>query len=129
MFMQIILRNTKCGRYYRRVRITYYVTLICRNISEEVLFKHIRATRRTCHDFSNVISSPEPSGSQGQLIVYQLSVVVVIRRPQCYNIFSSETAWPIKAKFYVEPSWGGGGESLYKWSRLHDWDGRHAHIW
>ena len=24
------------------------------------------------------------------------------------NIFSSETAWPIKAKFYVEPSWEGG---------------------
>ena len=24
------------------------------------------------------------------------------------NIFSSETAWPIKAKFYVEPPWGGG---------------------
>ena len=24
------------------------------------------------------------------------------------NIFSSETAWPIKAKFYVEPLWEGG---------------------
>ena len=24
------------------------------------------------------------------------------------NIFSSETAWPIKAKFYVEPPWEGG---------------------
>ena len=24
------------------------------------------------------------------------------------NVFSSETAWPIKAKFYVEPSWEGG---------------------
>ena len=23
------------------------------------------------------------------------------------NIFSSETAWPIKAKFYVEPPWEG----------------------
>ena len=23
-------------------------------------------------------------------------------------IFSSETAWPIKAKFYVEPPWEGG---------------------
>ena len=23
------------------------------------------------------------------------------------NIFSSETAWPIKAKFYVEPPWVG----------------------
>ena len=24
------------------------------------------------------------------------------------NVFSSETAWPIKAKFYVEPPWKGG---------------------
>ena len=24
------------------------------------------------------------------------------------NIFSSETAWPIKVKFYVEPPWEGG---------------------
>ena len=29
-------------------------------------------------------------------------------RPQCSNIFCSETAWPIKAKFYVEPPWVGG---------------------
>ena len=52
-------------------------------------------------------SSPEPSGSQGELIVYPWSVVR--RRPYNFsNIFSSETAWPIKAKFYVEPPWGGG---------------------
>ena len=30
------------------------------------------------------------------------------RRPQCSNIFFSETAWPIKAKFYVEPPLEGG---------------------
>ena len=32
------------------------------------------------------------------------------RRPSSTfsNIFSSETAWPIKAKFYVEPPWEGG---------------------
>ena len=30
------------------------------------------------------------------------------RRPQFSNVFSSETAWPIKAKFYVEPPWEGG---------------------
>ena len=28
-----------------------------------------------------------------------------VRRPQCSNIFFSETALPIKAKFYVEPPW------------------------
>ena len=42
------------------------------------------------------------------------------------NIFSSEIDWQIKAKFYVEPP---EQESLYKWSRSHDQDGRHAHIW
>ena len=31
------------------------------------------------------------------------------RRPSTFsNIFSSETAWPIKATFYVEPPWEGG---------------------
>ena len=56
------------------------------------------------------ISSPEPLGSQGELIVYPSS-----RRPSSSvvcppfsKIFSSETAWPIKAKFYVEPPWEGG---------------------
>ena len=58
-------------------------------------------------------SSPEPSGSQGELIVYPYSGVRC-RRQQCLNI-SSETALPtkalpIKAKFYVEPPWEGGSK-------------------
>ena len=67
-------------------------------------------------------SSPEPSGSQGELIVYPYSGVRCrrcrrrrrrrrcrrCRRQQCLNIFSSETALPIKAKFYLEPPWEGG---------------------
>ena len=52
----------------------------------------------------------------GELIVYPwirrpsyvVRPSVVRRRPQCSNIFFSETAWPIKAKFYVEPPWVGG---------------------
>ena len=43
----------------------------------------------------------------GELIVYPWSGVGR-RRPQCSNIFFSETAWPIKAKFYVEHPWVGG---------------------
>ena len=36
-------------------------------------------------------------------------VVVRCRRPFTFsNVFSSETAWPIKAKFYVEPPCEGG---------------------
>ena len=57
-----------------------------------------------------IFSSPEPLGSQGELIVYPLSwrTSVVCRRPPFSKIFSSETAWPIKAKFYMEPPWEGG---------------------
>ena len=33
---------------------------------------------------------------------------VVVRPSTFSNIFYSETAWPIKAKFYVEPPWEGG---------------------
>ena len=36
--------------------------------------------------------------------------VVVVRRPQCSDIFFSETPLPIKAKFNVEPPWVGGME-------------------
>ena len=41
-----------------------------------------------------IFSSPEPKA-------------VVVHRSQCSKIFS-ETALPIKAKFYVEPPWVGG---------------------
>ena len=49
----------------------------------------------------------------GELIVYPCSGVRCRRcrcrrRPPFLNVFSSETAWPIKAKFYVEPPWEGG---------------------
>ena len=59
-----------------------------------------------------IISSPEPLGSQGELIVYpssrRPSVGGVCRRSQCSKIFFFETAGPLKAKFYVEPPWVGG---------------------
>ena len=51
----------------------------------------------------------------GELIVYPCSGVCRCRFRRCCfccppfsNVFSSETAWPIKAKFYVEPPWEGG---------------------
>ena len=61
-----------------------------------------------------IFISPEPSGSQCELIVYPCSGVRYrrrrrrCRRQQCLNIFSSETALSIKAKFYDEPPWEGG---------------------
>ena len=46
----------------------------------------------------------------GELIGYPLSGVrpSSVVRPQCSKIFFSETAGPIKAKFYVEPPWARG---------------------
>ena len=49
----------------------------------------------------------------GELIGYPWirrpsSASVGVRPCTFSNIFSSETAWPIKAKFYVEPPWEGG---------------------
>ena len=50
----------------------------------------------------------------GELIGYpwsgvrRLSSVVVVRPSTISNVFSSKTAWPIKAKFYAEPPWQGG---------------------
>ena len=59
-----------------------------------------------------IFSSPEPLGSLGELIGYpwirRPSSVVVVRPSTFSNIFYSETAWPIKVKFYVEPPWEGG---------------------
>ena len=71
--------------------------------------------------YHHIISSPKPSDSQGELIVYPCSGVrplwsvrrgppVIVHQSTISNIFSSdsETAWPIETKFYVEPPWEGG---------------------
>ena len=45
----------------------------------------------------------------GELLGYPWSGVhPSVVRSQCSKIFFSKTAWPIKAKFYVEPPWLGG---------------------
>ena len=36
------------------------------------------------------------------------SVRLSVRPFTFSNVFSSEAAWPVKAKFYVEPPWEGG---------------------
>ena len=54
-----------------------------------------------------ILSSPEPSGSQGELIVKPCSDVrPSVLRTQFLVIFF-ETTWSIKAKFQVEPPWEG----------------------
>ena len=45
------------------------------------------------------------------------------------NFYSSITTRSIEAKFHVEPQWYKRTGNVFKWSRSHDQDGRHAHIW
>ena len=73
------------------------------------MFMSARAFWRVNY-FCCFFSSPEPSGSQGELIVYPCSVVrpSSVRHPPFSKIFFSETAWPIKAKFYMKHLWEGG---------------------
>ena len=55
-------------------------------------------------------SSLKPHGQSSPIFYGQVSVVRRRRRrpSTISNVFSSETAWPIKANFYVEPPWEGG---------------------
>ena len=58
-----------------------------------------------------LFSSPETLGSQGELIVhvYASSRHPSVRLSSSVHHFQiSETAWPIKTKFNVEPPWKGG---------------------
>ena len=54
----------------------------------------------------SIFSSPELLGSQGDLITHAPSSVSC--RPQCSNIFLSETAGSVKAQLHVKPPKDGG---------------------
>ena len=54
------------------------------------------------------ISSPMPLGSQGELIVYPFLGVRPFNFYPPFSKIFSQTAWPIKAKFHVEPPLEGG---------------------
>ena len=76
---------------------------------------------------------PEPSGSQGELIVYPCSGV---RRRCCrcrlFTMFKHLLLWnclAIQSQTSHGASLGRGNKSLYKLSRSHDQYGHHAHIW
>ena len=89
------------------------VKILQKSSSLEPVDRFQRNLARSIYD-SSIFSSPEPSGSQGELIVYPCSVVrpssvrPSVRRPPFSKIFSSETAWPIKAKFYMKHLWEEG---------------------
>ena len=73
-----------------------------------------------------LFSLPEPSGTQGELIVYPWSGIR--SRPSIHN-FKLLHLWnrlTNQSQISCGASLWRGNESFYKWSRSHDQDGRHA---
>ena len=65
---------------------------------------------------------------------YQRSMLFIDHGPNLsgsiyLNFFSSISTKPIEAKFHVEPPLDGRTKACFIWSRSHDQDDRHAHIW
>ena len=95
------------GQNFKLIQALMYVIITCKYEKDPIKNNRKKvATPFLAHLSRRLIS---------ELIVYPWSGVrrrpssyVVRRRPQCSNIFFSETAWPNKAKFYVEPPWVGG---------------------
>ena len=75
-------------------------------------------------------SSPEPLGSQGELLVYPSSRRPSVVRPSVHHFQRSSPLKPLGQSMpkFMRSLLGKGNESIYKWSRSHDQDGRHAHI-
>ena len=89
----------------RKQSITYYIYFVKKSMKNYNFSSYFDESIFLAHLSQRLI---------GELIVYpwsgvrRPSSVLRRRRPQCSNIFFSETAWPIKTKFYVEPPWVGG---------------------
>ena len=84
---------------------------------------------------SFVFSSPEPLGSQGELIGYPLSRrPSVLRRPSVVVVNNFKhlllrNRWADQSQILCGASLGRGNDILFAASGSHDQDGRHAHIW
>ena len=83
------------------------------------------------YEKSDLVSSPEPLGSQGELIVYPSSrrpssVVVVVNN---FKHLLLQNRWADQSQILCGASLGRGNDILFAASGSHDQDGRHAHIW
>ena len=80
-----------------------------------------------------VISSPEPLGSQGELIVYPSSRRPSVRRRRpSFTMLKDllfRNRWANQSQILCGASLGRGNNILFAASGSHDQDGRHAHIW
>ena len=79
-----------------------------------------------------IFSSPEPLGSQGELIVYPSSrrpSVGVVRCSQCSKDLLLRNRFANQSQILCGASLGRGNDILFMASGSHDQDGHHAHIW
>ena len=78
-----------------------------------------------------LFSSPEPLGSQGELIVYPSSRRPSVRRPSFTMLkdLLLRNRWADQSQILCGASLGRGNDILFAASGSHDQDGRHAHIW
>ena len=80
-----------------------------------------------------IFSSPEPLGSQGELIGYPSSRRPSVVRPSSVvNNFKHlllRNRWADQSQILCGASLGRGNDILFAASGSHDQDGRHAHIW
>ena len=86
-----------------------------------------------CQRFKLIISSPEPLGSQGELIVYPSSRRPSVCRPSASFTMLKDlllrNRWADQSQILCGASLGRGNDILFAASGSHDQDGRHAHIW
>ena len=82
-------------------------------------YKHNEEGRKAPVVFGN---GSVPLSHSGNVVIWNTHTSASV------NIFhfSSETTGPISFKFHMQPL---GKESLYIWSKSHNQDGHHAHIW
>ena len=81
-----------------------------------------------------VFSSPEPLGSQGELIGYPSSRRPSVVRPSVVVVNNFKhlllrNRWADQSQILCGASLGRGNDILFVASGSHDQDGRHAHIW
>ena len=81
-----------------------------------------------------LFSSPEPLGSQGELIGYPSSRRPSIVRPSVVVVNNFKhlllrNRWADQSQILCGASLGRGNDILFAASGSHDQDGRHAHIW
>ena len=123
--------------YFNKVSILKECDIPMKRISlDQSVNKHGEKLLDICKGNNLFISSPEPLGSQGELIVYPSSRrPSVVRRRSSSSVVNNfkhlllRNRWADQSQILCGASLGRGNDILFAASGSHDQDGRHAHIW